>query len=850
MISDIEHSSGNYVGAIYLQVADGTNGIWIYYSRQQNELRYQDSNDGTYTVLKNNHPEGTWGNKIEIYSDRYKVIMDSYDSGWVYDSVFSSTPTLTVEIFIKLAGDYPSYYWRAGYDNVIVQGIQCIEDITPPIWKNQQQEKNKINPGESIELSAQGMDDTAMAWAWLATNETGEWQSYIGNNNWYNLNWNYRKEIVINHNKVDEDLENFPVLISYTSSDLTKAQPDGEDIIFVSEDNIKYNHEIELFNHSNGELVAWVNISTLDSNQDTLLYMYYGNSACSSQQTPESVWDSHYLFVSHMSSTGTVIYDSTSNRNDGTKDGFNAPEEVDGKIGKCQDFEKDNSEHIVLDNRIAGLPAYTIEAWEKTETLTTEGVHVMATMYGSSGLGDMAWRHQISNIRGWNTDVWGDTGGIGGTWTENSPPVAIGVWEYYVGVWTGSQLYVYINSTKESVDETATGAMSDHVNMKTTLGGLDFAYGCFYDGLMDEVRISNVARSNAWISASYNTMSSPDTFTNIGNEQVLIAGGVYNSPMKMQENNEWQWSNFSWQNASIPFGTTVGWRIFYMDTSGNINKTDVMSFKIIIPAVFAVDGGEAVWMSTDQGFNWTLVNPEYDNNNAKAMISDSDGNLYIVTAISEIVKSTDQGENWTVINSDYNGDEAKSDWLVMTYSKSNDYLYIIEKNGDDVWRSTDEGITWEKVNDNYNGDVNPSPKGAATDSSGNLFVVDGNADVWKSVDNGVSWTKINDDYNGPRNNFAEDYVIGNDVHYIVMGVGGASYVYKSTDGGYNFEDMGKVTQYGAAEALAFSEDNLFAVINYGNKAPDVHCSDDGAISWSLTGTITTSYNIISMTAIN
>ncbi|MCD6300072.1 MAG: hypothetical protein J7L78_02740, partial [Dehalococcoidales bacterium] len=54
----------------------------------------------------------------------------------------------------------------------------------------------------------------------------------------------------------------------------------------------------------------------------------------------------------------------------------------------------------------------------------------------------------------------------------------------------------------------------------------------------------------------------------------------YGSPLKMQENNQWQWANFTWQNASILNGTVVGWRIYFMDTSGNVNHTQIMSFYV------------------------------------------------------------------------------------------------------------------------------------------------------------------------------------------------------------------------------------------------------------------------------
>ncbi len=91
------------------------------------------------------------------------------------------------------------------------------------------------------------------------------------------------------------------------------------------------------------------------------------------------------------------------------------------------------------------------------------------------------------------TDAWNDSGVIGGVWTGSGSDVAIGTWQYYVGVWTGAKNYVYINSTQEAEDERDTGTTSNHVNMKTTIGGLDFAYGNFHDGLIDEIRISDIA---------------------------------------------------------------------------------------------------------------------------------------------------------------------------------------------------------------------------------------------------------------------------------------------------------------------------------------------------------------------
>ena len=52
---------------------------------------------------------------------------------------------------------------------------------------------------------------------------------------WWNDNWSYRTQIVINSDYVTGDLTDFPVLISFTDENVgTKAQSDGDDIIFIN----------------------------------------------------------------------------------------------------------------------------------------------------------------------------------------------------------------------------------------------------------------------------------------------------------------------------------------------------------------------------------------------------------------------------------------------------------------------------------------------------------------------------------------------------------------------------------------------------------------------------------------
>ena len=138
---------------------------------------------------------------------------------------------------------------------------------------------------------------------------------------WYDCNWSYAKEITIDSTKITSDQTNFPVLLQEAAdSDLvTHAQSDGGDIVFVDRWNSsQYNHEIEKYDRSTGELIAWVNITSLSSTSDTILYMYYGNPTCANQWNITQTWGPYYILVQHLNESSGALEDSTSNNNDGT----------------------------------------------------------------------------------------------------------------------------------------------------------------------------------------------------------------------------------------------------------------------------------------------------------------------------------------------------------------------------------------------------------------------------------------------------------------------------------------------------------------------------------------------------
>jgi len=337
----------------------------------------------------------------------------------------------------------------------------------------------------------------------------------------FDFGWLYRKQITIDHTQITDDLDNFPVLISTIDADLMKAQEDGGDILFMNGAGVavKQRHEIETFDVSSGKLVAWVNINDLSSNEDTVFYMYYGNPDCINQEYPEKTWDSHHKAVWHMNdATPSTIEDSTSDGITGLKKAVNMPVECSGKIGKGQQFTRTAtvSEYITMNdlNMLRFSGDFTISAW--IYPLTTQNMRV-------------AGKHQdiSANYKGYalSWDLQGpgtkmslrvDGGGYNYQYifaNEEEPPSN---WYYLTGMKRSGTNYLYIDGVQQSQTGTQTLVNSDYPfcigAWRTEAASANF------NGIIDEVRVSDIGRSPAWIETEYNNMNNPALFFSIGPE--------------------------------------------------------------------------------------------------------------------------------------------------------------------------------------------------------------------------------------------------------------------------------------------------------------------------------------------
>lgn len=193
--------------------------------------------------------------------------------------------------------------------------------------------------------------------------------------------WNFRKKITIDHTKVDDNLTDFPLLINLSSdSDLASwAQDDGDDIYFTENDGVtKLDHEIEKFDGSTGELIAWVRIPSLSSTTDTEIYMYYANPGASNQENVTGVWNSNFKMVQHLHETSKTAgtyndhLDSTLNNNDGEAEN-GVTMDATGKINGADDFDGSDDYVEVADSASLDITSeVTVEAWVNDPTIVEQ----------------------------------------------------------------------------------------------------------------------------------------------------------------------------------------------------------------------------------------------------------------------------------------------------------------------------------------------------------------------------------------------------------------------------------------------------------------------------------------------
>jgi hypothetical protein len=353
--------------------------------------------------------------------------------------------------------------------------------------------------------------------------------------------YSYQRAVVIDHTKIpNSDQMNFPFLFSTTDAEFKTmgngghvTSSSGYDIIFTSDpagQNI-LNYEMEEYDPVAGNVIAWVRIPNLSHSSDTVIYISYGNSSiATSQQNATGVWDSNYVEVLHLDeTTGTTVFDSTANGNNGTKVSQSSPTASSaGEIGGAQSFNGSSDFVALPPSMTGGLSVFSVSLWSNTIDNTSNGTYWNRPEFlGDSTIGAPSGDFGINTNSG-DLGVWSGLNSGGDNSLVTGHLIDGGTWHRIDAVNDGSIISLYLDG--QSTGQTLSSGLP-----LDTYGwylGAQHYYGngaaFFHQGSLDEFHFSNAARSADWIASEYNNQSSPSTFYTLHpeNAQAVLPGNA------------------------------------------------------------------------------------------------------------------------------------------------------------------------------------------------------------------------------------------------------------------------------------------------------------------------------------
>ncbi len=298
------------------------------------------------------------------------------------------------------------------------------------------------------------------------------------------------------------ELSDFPLLVRLDPAVLTgfaygDLQGGGRDLRFTDADNTGVlTHEIESWN-TNGVSQVWVRLPKLTST--TVIRAYWGNPAAPAPAATNRVWDQNFRGVWHLTDN---LADATSNANSGTNSGTIS---AAGMVGQGRTF---NGSGFIDCGNSASLNVtnnqLTLSAWINPSQLSGNTI-IGKSFYPTHSDPYYAWiLYAMPTGLHCRLD----------TTTVTAGTLTVGQWQHVAATYDGSYIRLFVNGV-------LTGSTPKTGNLQATsrnarIGGRDTSpLGEYFNGALDEVRISAVARSANWIQAERDTVANAG-FCNFG----------------------------------------------------------------------------------------------------------------------------------------------------------------------------------------------------------------------------------------------------------------------------------------------------------------------------------------------
>jgi hypothetical protein len=347
----------------------------------------------------------------------------------------------------------------------------------------------------------------------LALSANGQWLA----------GYEYRKSITIpDANIIGGPHTDFPLLVDLSADadipvDANSAQ--GFDIVFTDSDELTIlDHEIVVYDRTNYKAFVRMDLPDLS---DKTIYVYYGNPTISSDPSTSDTYSGDFQAIWHMEEEpqSTSVLDATQNSNTANPNNFSVASSVGGKIGQAISFNGVSSHYLDVSNsssiNLSGNQ-FTIQAWINAPDNTTDNA-IMA-----KGQTDGQEQYMLGIGSAGSPDYVIHRSSINGTqynFTDGS--ITAGSWQHVVYVYDEnypvlSRLRVYVNGILANSRNSFGGNVD--ASVYPLLIGKRLSSANYITGLLDELRITDVARDINWIQTEFNNQNAPVGFVTYGAE--------------------------------------------------------------------------------------------------------------------------------------------------------------------------------------------------------------------------------------------------------------------------------------------------------------------------------------------
>jgi hypothetical protein len=342
------------------------------------------------------------------------------------------------------------------------------------------------------------------------------------------MNFSYYRSITIDHTKCgNSNSSAFPLLVSLSDSTLSYSAGHvknnlGYDIYFFADAalTVRLPAEREFYSDSSGigTYVGWVQVPTVYYNADTIIYMAYGDSSISTDPNADTtygarkVWDAYYMGVWHLGNGSSLSVVDSTGLNSATNHSAGA---VSGKIDGGAALVAANSQYIDAGGSVNVSSPLTVQAWIYPNSVGSLQ-RVVSNLTGSAYKGyELYYGYTSDSLMQFQI---GNNGSLTLRRTTNN--IGSGAWFHVAGTLSGSTMLLYVNGVVPAQSSNAVSGIANS-NVNLNIGKWPGGNGNYFNGKIDEVRISSIARSADWITTEYNNQYAPG---NIGSPNFYTVG--------------------------------------------------------------------------------------------------------------------------------------------------------------------------------------------------------------------------------------------------------------------------------------------------------------------------------------